>query len=152
MKKIVLLLAILMLASFAMSSCGELSTPSADSGTSGAQDDGKSNLGEYNVVIDDVYVDGNLHVKYIFTNNSSTPKAFYLAVDANVYQDGIALERNSIYSINEESADIKPGASIEIEIRYYLRNDTSDIEIEMTPLFKSSPKLIKTFKIADLKK
>ena len=152
MKKIGLLLAILMLASFAMSSCGAPSTPPAGTTPNVHENNEKSNLGKYNVVIADAYVDGNLYVKYIFTNNSSESKAFAYSVDVNVYQDGIALGENSIYSIHDKTTDVKPGASMEIVIRYYLRNETSDIEIEIVPLGKTSPKVTKTFRIADLKK
>ena len=151
MKKIVLLLAILMLASFAMSSCGAPSTPPAGTTPNVQDNNEKSNLGKYNVVIADAYVDGNLYIKYIFTNNSSQAESFEPTLVSNVYQDGIALNVN-IYSDRDRYTDIKPGASIEIDMRYHLRNETSDIEIEIVPLGKTSPKATKTFRIADLKK
>ncbi len=170
MKKIVLLLAILMLASFAMSSCGEPSTTPSDSGTPGVQDD-RSNLGYCNVVIEsyrfDTYkVNYNpeekvLIVKYIFTNNNNESESFFMNVNPKVYQNGVSLKENSSYfllfaddSTNYDNcyAEIKPGATVEVELAYTLRDEISDLEIEVVAKTYNgnvtNEKVTKTFKIA----
>lgn len=83
--------------------------------------------------------DGKDSVKivYNFTNNSSNPASFDIALDDAVYQDGIALESSFTSSDDNEILDveIKPGITKEVPKIYILRNSTSELEVEVGETF-----------------
>lgn len=76
-------------------------------------------------------------IVYNFTNNSSNPASFDIALDDAVYQDGIALESSFTSSDDNEILDveIKPGITKEVPKIYILRNSTSELEVEVGETF-----------------
>lgn len=116
-------------------------------------------LGNYAVVIDSCRLaesyDGKpvVIVKYIFTNVSGdNPTAFYIAFEDDVYQNGVGLNEAYVlddsanYSSDNQTKEIKAGATIEVEVAYELNDTTSDIEIEVSELISwNDDKVTKTF-------
>ncbi|MBO5725857.1 MAG: DUF5067 domain-containing protein, partial [Clostridia bacterium] len=94
-------------------------------------------------------------VKYKFTNNNDDEAtAFYLTFDDAVYQNGVGLNEAYVlkdsanYNADNQTKEIKKGASIEVEAAYELNDTTTDIEVEVKELFSFSDKTIKkTFSI-----
>ncbi|MBQ9848676.1 MAG: DUF5067 domain-containing protein [Clostridia bacterium] len=121
----------------------------------------KNRLGDYSVVIDSCRLAKTYDnkdaviVKYIFTNVSNDDAvAFYVAFDENVYQDGVGLNEAYIlkdsekYSADNQTKEIKKGASIEVEVAYELNDSSTDIEVEIKEFFSFDDKILKkTFKI-----
>ncbi len=114
--------------------------------TAAAESEDETNFGDYSVTIDSCrlakdYQDADVViVKYIFENVSDDDSAsFYLTVDDNVYQDGVGLNEayvlddNADYSSDNQSKEIKQGASVEVEVAYELNDTTTDIDVELTP-------------------
>ncbi|MBQ8684487.1 MAG: DUF5067 domain-containing protein [Clostridia bacterium] len=94
-------------------------------------------------------------VKYGFTNNDEEPASFMLAFEDNVYQDGIGLNEayflvdSADYSADNQSKEIKTGATLDVEVAYVLNDTTTDIEVEVSELFSWDDKAVKkTFSIA----
>lgn len=118
-------------------------------------------LGDYKVIIDSCRIAKDYEkkpvaiVKYIFTNVSNDEAiAFYVAVDAEVYQNGIGLnesyfvEESAKYDSGNQMKAIKKGATLEVEIAYELDDNTTDIEVEVKQLFSFDDTVIKkTFSI-----
>ena len=162
LKKIGILLSVILILStfslFAMGS-GE-SEDNENQGTGEANEEqNENNLGKYNVVISSCRLSTDWEgkpiviVKYIFTNNDDEPTAFYM-MEANVYQNGVGLNEcifvsdDANYSSDNQSKEIKKGATIEVEIAYNLNDTTTDIEVEVSRLISfSDKKVTKTFKI-----
>ena len=178
MKKISILLAIIMIATFALFAVGsgEDSDSTVDQGndtvkvsendnndaddTTVAEDN--SSLGDYSVVIDSCRMAKDYEgkdiiiVKYIFTNVSDDDAtSFSFAVKDAAYQNGVGL--NETYFVDESAnydsgtqlKEIKKGASLEVEIAYKLDDTTSDVEVEVSELISFDDKIIKkTFTIA----
>lgn len=160
MKKTKLMIAILLIAIFAVFALG-----SGDSGTDdqgGANADGsQGNLGDYNVDINSCRVAQDYEgkpviiIKYTFKNVADDDAAsFSWSVSDKVYQNGVELE--SCYSLDEsagynsenQSTNIKKGASIEVEVAYELNDTTSDVEVEVEELISFDDKTVKkTFKL-----
>ncbi len=145
---------------FAMaSSSGE--SDDQGSGTAKATEN-ESNLGDYKVEIlscrlaksyDDKAV---VIVKYKFTNNDDEPANFMFAFKDEVYQDGVGLNHAYVlddsadYSSDNQTKDIKTGASLEVEVAYELNDETTDIEVEVSQLVSWDEAIVKkTFKIAE---
>lgn len=91
-------------------------------------------------------------VKYLFTNNSEEPTAFTWAFDDAVYQNDIGLNRtyvladNANYSEDNQTKEIKKGASLEVEVAYELNDVSADVVVEVKELFSFDEKTItKTF-------
>ena len=122
----------------------------------------ENKLGDYSVEIkscrlaEDYLGDPIVIVKYVFTNNDDNdPAAFYIALEDHVYQNGVGLNEcyvaddSANYSSDNQTKEIKKGASIEVEVAYKLNDTTSDIEVEVSEWISfSSKKVTKTFKIA----
>ena len=136
------------------SSNGDQGEGSADPSAS------SSALGDYDVVIlscrlaEDYEGEPVVIVKYKFTNNASEPAAFYVTLDANVYQDSVGLNESYVladsanYSADNQTKEIKKGASLEVEVAYELNDTTTPIEVEVGELFSfSDKKVTKTFNI-----
>lgn len=165
MKKISLLLAVLLMATFGIFALGSGESETADQGSGNAsvntEVDKSTELGDYSVVIDSCRLAKDFEnkdvviVKYIFTNNANeTPTAFFTAFDDAVYQDGIGLngayvlKDSAKYSADNQTKEIKKGNSINVEVAYELDNTKSDIEVEVKELFSFDDKTItKTFSI-----
>ncbi len=117
---------------------------------------------DYSVVIDSYrlakdYADKDVVIiKYIFSNISDDdPAAFYVTFDANVYQNGVGLneayfvEESANYSADNQTKEVKKGASLVVEAAYELNDTTSDIDVEVERIFNFSDfKITKTFSLA----
>ncbi len=165
MKKIIsLLLVIAIVFAFGAFALASGESDSSDQGSDTANSDSSNaNLGDYSVVIDSCRLAKNYEdkpvviVKYKFTNNSNdTATAFYVAFDDTVYQNGVGLNEAYVlkdsanYNSDNQTKEIKKGASLDVEVAYELNDTTTDIEVEVKELFSFSDKtLTKTFKIAE---
>ena len=163
MKRLRVLLTVLVILSFAICALGsgESSTSNQGSGQAAAQEQDDGAIGQYNVKIDscrlakDYEGDPVVIVKYIFTNVSNdTATAFYVAMDAEVYQNGVGLNESYFladsanYNSDNQTKEIKKGASIEVEVAYELNDTTTDIEVEVKELFSFTNETVtKTFSI-----
>lgn len=114
---------------------------------------GKGNIGDFYLEIEDYVVDTDLEgnpvlaIKYSFTNNSDEAASFYWVADDFVYQNGIALDR--IYSDENVDTNIQPNVSIDIIMGYELMDD-SDVDVELTDtLGEYDDKITKTLKISE---
>lgn len=166
MKKLIsMLLALILLVSFGAFALGSGSSDEDSSqgsgeasGTASAAD---TDIGDYSVVIDSCRLAKDYEdkpvviVKYIFTNNNDEDNAaFYLAFEDTVYQDGVGLneayilKENANYSAENQTKEIKKGASIEVEVAYKLNDTSTDIEVEVKELISfNDKKITKTFSI-----
>ncbi len=144
-KKLSMILAILMVAVFAF-----FAVASSSKGEETKQEDAKaeaqgteSNVGEYSVDIKSARLSENYEGKavvvitYGFTNNSDEAASFGIAFEDKVYQNGVGLEKAYIlkdgdpYDDSNQNKDIKPGASLELEIPYILNDTETDVEVEV---------------------
>ena len=166
MKKIKILSVILLsllFVLFAMGS-GEDTSTEQDQGSAvvATEEADNSSIGDYKVEILDSRMAkdyaGNdvIIIKYSFTNNSDTPTAFYTAFEDNAYQndiglnDAILVEDSAEYSADNQTKDIKTGATLEVEVAYELNDTPSDVVVEVTEFLGFDDTVItKTFKIAE---
>ena len=134
------------------------STDDQGSGSSQVGGSDKTNLGDYHVEImscrvvkgydnKDVVI-----VKYKFTNHSDDSANFTWSISDEVYQNGVGLSGAYVlpdeanYNADNQSKDIKPSVSLEVEVAYELNDSTTPIEIELTEyLGWSDDKVTKTF-------
>ncbi|MFZ2539656.1 MAG: DUF5067 domain-containing protein [Oscillospiraceae bacterium] len=117
-------------------------------------------LGDYTVAIKDYRLVKDysgkdaILVRFDFTNNSEEPQMFMVAVNSDVYQDGVELETAILIDVKDyDSAQsmkkIKKGATITVESGYVLGNLASDVEVETKELISMNDDVLKkTFKIA----
>ena len=160
MKKVISVILLIFVLAFSFVSCTD---------TSGADDQGAgtaegsssgSNLGDYNVVIDSCRIAEDYSgkpiviVKYVFTNNGDDAAAFLYSVSADVFQSDIGLNEcyfvadSANYSADNQSKQIRSGATLDVEVAYELNDTVSDIEIEVTEWISwTDKKVTKTFKI-----
>ena len=163
MKKISLVLAILLIAMFALFALGSGEDTTVDQGNDSAANNAQSgNIGNYSVTIDSCRIAKSYDnksvviVKYTFKNvNDENPTAFYVAFNDHVYQNGVGLNKAYVldnsanYSADNQTKEIKKGASIEVEVAYELNDTTTSIEVEVEELFSfNDTKITKTFSIA----
>lgn len=116
-------------------------------------------LGDYKVTIDSCRLATDYEgkdiviVKYIFENVSDDDgAAFYLAIDDKAFQNGVGLNKSYFvsddanYSADNQSKEIKKGASLEVEVAYELNDTTTAVEVEVSELFSlTDKKITKTF-------
>lgn len=154
-------LLVLLFAVFAMGS-GESEERDQGKGEAAAQSAVEGAIGDYSVVIDSCRLARDYEgkdvviVKYIFTNVADKDAAsFMVAMDDNVYQNDVGLnnafilEDSANYSEDNQTKEIKKGASIEVEVAYELNDATSDIVVEVSELFSLEDTMVtKTFSIA----
>lgn len=150
---------------FAMGS-GESSTDTTvDQGTGSVeatQSNADTDLGNYSVEILDSRLakdfagEDVVIIKYKFTNNADEPTAFYYAFEDAAYQNDIGLNPSYVvddsaeYSADNQTKEIKKGASLEVEVAYELNDTTSDVVVEVKELISFDDKTItKTFTIAE---
>ncbi len=154
---------ILAFGAFALGS-GESGSETASQGSGEATGDKteETSLGDYSVVIDSCRLAKDYEgkdvviVKYIFTNVADDDAtAFFIAFDETVYQNGVGLNEAYVladsanYSAENQTKEIKKGASLEVEVAYNLNDTTTDIEVEVKELISFNEKAItKTFAIA----
>lgn len=74
-------------------------------------------------------------VSYTFTNNSDDAVSFAVALNPQVFQNGVQLNTaiGADWDSEKYLSDVKPGASTTVEIGYKLE-DESDITVEVTEL------------------
>lgn len=163
MKKIIIIAVVIIVVLAIMGACfgGTESSNAEDQGVGNASvSEQKSNLGNYNVVIDSCRLaedyEGNpiVIVKYVFTNNYEEATPFYLTLDHAVYQDGIGLTEcylaadSANYSSDNQIKSIKTGATLNVEIAYTLNDTETDIEVEVKEMFSfNNKKIVKSFSI-----
>ncbi len=168
MKKfLTIILALCIVGTFFIFALGSGSTDennNANQGTGSAEKNNSENsnaLGDYTVDIvscrlaKDYEGKDVVIVKYHFANvNGNSAQAFYIAIDDNVYQNGVGLNEAYVlnddanYSSDNQMKEIKKGASIDVEVAYVLNDATTDIEVEVKELFSFDDKVItKTFTI-----
>lgn len=167
MKKYNWILVIVVIAAFFLFAAG---STEEETGTASNQGHGNASIpetvpgaiGEYTVVIDSCRLAKDYEgkdvviVKYVFTNVADeSPEAFMFAFDCTVYQNGVGLNESYLldesanYSPDNQSKEIKKGASIEVEEAYELNDTTTDIEVEVEELFSfDDKKIVKSFSIA----
>ncbi len=93
-------------------------------------------------------------VMYNFTNNADDAASFMFAFEDSAYQNGVGLNEAYVladsanYSSDNQTKEIKKGASLDIEVAYELNDTTSDIEVEVGQLFSFDESIItKTFSL-----
>ena len=164
-KSIALLLVLAVLCTFsvfALGSSSEEGTTDQGSGSAAQSPDADSTLGNYKVEIKSCRLAKDYEgkdvaiVTYTFTNVSGeNATAFYIAFDDTAYQNGVGLNEAYIlddsanYSADNQTKEIKKGASLDVEVAYVLNDTTTDVEVEVKELISFSDKTVKkTFKIA----
>lgn len=162
MKKVKVLLSVMLLLMFAMFALGSGEDTSEDQGTGTVEsEEADTNIGDYKVEIQscrlakDYMGKDVVIIKYLYTNVSNDDAtAFYVAFDETVYQNGVglnesyALDDSANYSGDNQTKEIKKGASLEVEVAYELNDTTTDIEVEVKELFSFDDTTItKTFSI-----
>ena len=163
MKKMKVLLSIMLVLMFAMFALGSGEDTSQDQGTGTVEsEETDTNIGDYTVEIQSCRLAKDytgkdvVIVKYLYTNVSNEDAtAFYVAFDETVYQNGVGLNESYVlddsanYSDDNQTKEIKKGASLEVEVAYELNDTTTDIEVEVKELFSFDDTTItKTFSIA----
>lgn len=168
MKKIKGLLSIMLVLVFALGAMGSGDSSSEDQGAGTVQGEGVQNeetvgaIGDYKIVIDSCRIakdyegESVVIVKYLFTNVSDDDAAsFMFTFEDTVYQNGVGLNEAYIlddsanYSSDNQTKEIKAGATIEVEVAYELNDETTDIEVEIEELISfDDVKITKTFSIA----
>ena len=160
MKKVLfVLLAIVLL--LGATACVETGTVSQGDGAAGTVAQSNTTLGDFNIDIkscrlaEDYEGKAVVIINYGFTNNGDDAAAFYTSVTAEVFQGGIGLntcyfvDDSAKYDSGNQSKEIKPGATLDVEVAYELNDTTTDIEVEVSEWISfSDKKLTKTFKIA----
>ena len=157
MKKTWTFIALFALLLMTLCSCDDGGT--GDQGKENATS-GNSSLGDYSVVIEsarlasDYEGDAIIIVKYKFTNNSDEPASFMWSLDDKAFQAGVGLNEcyftddAASYSSENQTKEIKKGASLSVEVAYALNDPTTDVEIEVSELISfSDKKVTKTFSI-----
>ncbi|MBQ1225759.1 MAG: DUF5067 domain-containing protein, partial [Clostridia bacterium] len=86
------------------------------------------------------------------------PASFMFAFDDNVYQNGVGLnsclfaDDTANYSSENQTKQIKTGATLDVEVAYVLNDTTTDLEVEVTrliDLWDTDEMVKKTFKISE---
>lgn len=138
-------------------------TPTESEEETVAKEEQTCNLGDYAVTIDSARMakdfEGKdvLIVKYIFENVKNEESASFMwALADSAFQNGVGLNKSYVvdesanYNSDNQSKEIKKGASIEVEVAYELNDTTSDVEVEVTELISlDDKKVTKTFKLGE---
>lgn len=160
MKKVICLFLTVLLCSCLLCSCLDTGTGDQGSGSAGGGTGDPTALGDYSVVIDSCRLSTSwddepiIIVKYVFTNNGEDSASFFSSLNDKAYQNGVGLNRcytaidSANYSEDNQTKDIKKGASLEVEVAYRLNDTTTDVEIEVSEFISfSDKKITKTFSI-----
>lgn len=101
--------------------------------------------------IEDNYVDEScLVIYYEFTNNSNKNKCFDYTIGAKAFQDGVELKESNFHvndSTKDSSVEIQPGTTVTVASAYILRNDTSEISLEVSTWLSDKPKASMTIPV-----
>ena len=162
-KTIKLILTVALICLFGLFALGSGESTETNQGSGSAQPPAEqtTNLGDYKVEIKECRLAKDYEgkdiviVKYGFTNNGDDATSFMIALDAQVYQNGVGLNNtyftadSANYSSDNQMKDIKKGASIDVEVAYDLNDTETDIEVEVKELFSFDDSVVtKTFSIA----
>ncbi len=83
----------------------------------------------------------SIKITYNFTNNSSDAVSFDVALKDEAYQDGIGLESSFLDGGSDElgwDVKVKPGTTKEVSKVYILRDESTQIELEISELISFS--------------
>ncbi len=167
MKKFVsFLLAICLVMTFGFFAIASGEETTEDQGTASVDstkaEENNTNLGDYKVEIlscrltKDYEDKSVVIIKYSFTNNAEESTSFMAAFDAQVYQNGVGLNESIFvdeadeYSADNQTKEIKKGASLDVEVAYELNDTETDVEVEVSELFSfDESKVTKTFSITE---
>lgn len=151
---------IIIIAVISSAGSGDKSTPDTPATNSSVEADTtettNNTVGDYGCVIKSAKLTKNWEGKdtvlltYEFTNNSSSPASFDVALIDHVYQDGIGLETTFLSDDDTDLLDveIKPGVSKDVRKAYLLRNTSTDLEVEISELISfSDEKIVTTVKL-----
>lgn len=161
MKKALTFITLLVLLLVTLCSCVDTgNTQDQGNGSASSNSSSKSNLGYYNVIIEscrlatDYEGEPIVIVKYKFTNNGEEAACFAWSLEYDAFQDGVGLNEcyfaddSANYSSDNQTKEIKKGASLSVEVAYELNDSTTDVEIEVSELISfSDKKITKTFSI-----
>ena len=157
-KKLGLILTALLLVMFAVFAMGSGEGTTDDQGNGEAN---KGNIGKYSVTIDSCRLAKDYEgkavviVKYTFTNVSDDePACFAYTFDDSAFQNGVGLndayflDDSADYNSDNQTKEIKKGASIQVEVAYVLNDMASEVEVEVKELFSFDKTAVKkTFSI-----
>lgn len=138
--------------------CACVGDGTQDQGTGGVSSG--SILGDYRVLIDSCRLATDYEgkpiiiVKYRFTNNDDEPACFAWTFEYEAYQNGIGLNEcyfandSANYSIDNQTKQIKKGATLDVEVAYNLNDTTTDVDVEVSEMLSfNDKKVIKKFSI-----
>lgn len=151
---------------FAMASGEEDTTSDAGNGNQSAgqaqkPQENNNRLGDYEVEIKSARLTKDFEGKavvvitYAFTNHGKDNASFSFALNDEVFQNGVGLNNAYIlkdddYSADNQTKEIKTGASLDVDVAYELNDSTTDVEVEVSELISfDDAKITKTFKIAE---
>lgn len=159
-----LILAVVLAATFCLFALGsgESSTQDQGSGTAESAETASATLGDYMVEIKSCRLAKDFEGKdvaiitYGFTNNADDATAFTFAFDDQVYQNGVGLNNayfladSANYAEDNQTKEIKTGATLDVEVAYELNDTTTDLEVEVKELFSFNDHMVKkTFTISE---
>ncbi len=161
MKKLLAIIMTLVMI-FSLVACVETGTETQGSGSADGSTADATKLGNYSIdikscrIAEDYEGEPIIIVTYGFTNNDDSAASFSFAITDEAYQNGIGLNKcyfvadSANYNSDNQTKEIKTGATLDVEIAYELNDTTTDVEIELSELISFSDKKIsKTFKIAE---
>lgn len=97
-----------------------------------------------------------LIVTYSFTNLSDESEAFMYTINETLFQNGVELgDVFSSYGIEgydsaNQSKEIKPGVTLDVQVAYKLNDSTTDVEVEISEFFSlKDDHLTYTIKISE---
>lgn len=146
---------------FALGS-GESSNSDQGSGETKSTAEDTTKLGDFNVEIKDCRLANDYEGKdvaiitYGFTNNAEEAKAFAYTFETHVYQNGVGLNEAYVlsdsanYAGENQTKEIKKGATLDVEVAYVLNDTTTELEVEVGEMFSFDDSVVtKTFTIAE---
>ena len=141
---------------------GESSTKEQGKGKTENAAESATELGDYNVEIKSCRLAKDYEGKavaiitYGFTNNADDPASFMFAFEHQVYHNGLGLNEayvlaeNANYAEENQTKEIKKGATLDVEVAYELNDTTTDLEVEVKELISFSDDMVKkTFSIIE---
>lgn len=168
MKKAIVFVTLFALLLFTFCSCLETDSTQGGNGTqdqviesAAPNTSSNSALGDYDVVIESCRLASDYEgkpiiiVKYKFTNNGDEPACFAWSLEHSAFQNGVGLNEcyvaadSANYSSDNQTKEIKKGASLTVEVAYKLNDSTTAVEIEVSELISfSDKKITKLFSIS----
>ncbi len=106
-------------------------------------------LGDYYVEIKDAKLARDYEnnpaivITYSWTNNSEDTTSAMAALIGKAFQDGVELETaiiadNSVYDVDNYMKEIRPGATLDVQLAYVMTSETSTVEYEISELISFS--------------